>query len=810
MAHYSTTIREEELKNLVKEDWFAGYDTARIVGDIDFYVGKDAQTYVWGEAKKGVKKDIYTSFVQLILTIGKAKTYSKAEQLPTYLCSFDAEKIGFVLYDSISEVFEQNDFNWNVTPSNHNTKEFVQLYSMLHDQLADIIQVYDFDRQAESLRYFIRSSFVLGKHKIPKVAINKNNFPHVYRKWYSEVLGTLAVDWESLRGIGIYEHDFFLADLISENGKTIPQKLSVLLKNNIYGVVVDKMKSSVLFANFGFNDGQKAHRQFWQRYKRPPKEEYRDYIIERADRLKPQDIRESHGAFFTPPACAELAQLYIAEALGENWQEEYYVWDCAAGTGNLLAGLINTRNLWASTLEKDDVNIMKERIQGRLNLFENHVFQFDFVNDPLLDQTGDDGKLRKSKVPDDLQAIISNPEERKKLVIFINPPYGEGDNRRGEGRSGIADNTYIYRVFGKDLGYTKRELYIQFLYRIYKQIQGAIIADFSKLKNLQAPKFSQFRAAFEASPKAMFIVPAYIFDNVDGEFPIGFKIWDTSVKQHFDQIVADVYEGKTLMPAGQKTVVCYDGRTLINDWAMTFREEGIQGTTIATVIGVGNDFQNQRTVRFERPNRPWNHQFQWQVYSDNFLATCVYVAVRLIPEANWINDRDQFLAPKDEWADDELFQTDCLTYAIFNTKNNVRSADGTNHWQPFTEKQLGLTQALPSHFMTDFVAGKAKCFSIPPFSHFANKKLTFSDTAQAVFDAALPLWQYYHAQPDANLNASYYDIREYFCKRDKKGRLNSKSTDEKYNQLHEELRKTHRELGRHIEPKIYEYEFLIR
>jgi len=730
--------------------------------------------------------------------------------LPTYLCSFDAEKIGFVLYDSISEVFELNDFNWNVTPSNHNTKEFVQLYSMLHDQLADSIQIYDFDRQAESLRYFIRSSFVLGKHKIPKVAINKNNFPHVYRKWHSEVLGTLAVDWESLREIGIYDHDFFLADLISENGKTIPQKLSVLLKNDSYNVVVDQIKLNPLFTKFGFNDGQKAHRQFWQRYKRPPKEEYRDYIIERADRLKPQDIRESHGAFFTPPACAELAQLYIAEALGENWQEEYYVWDCAAGTGNLLAGLINTRNLWASTLEKGDVNIMKERIQGRLNLFENHVFQFDFVNDPLLDQIGDDGKLRKSKVPDELQAIISNPEERKKLVIFINPPYGEGDNRRGEGRSGIADNTYIYREFGKDLGYTKRELYIQFLYRIYKQIYGAIIADFSTLKNLQAPKFSKFRAMFEASPKAMFIVPAYIFDNVDGEFPIGFKIWDTSVKQHFDQIVADVYEGKTLMPAGQKTVVCYDGRPLINDWAMTFREEGIQGTTIATVIGVGNDFQNQRTVRFERPNRPWNHQFQWQVYSDNLLATCVYVAARLIPEANWINDRDQFLAPKDEWAEDELFQTDCLTYAIFNTKNNVRSTDGPNHWQPFTEKQLGLTQALPSHFMTDFMAGKAKCFSIPPFSQFANKQLTFSDTAQAVFDAALPLWQYYHEQSDADLNASYYDIREYFCKRDNKGRLNSKSADERYNHLHEALRKAHRELGRQIEPHIYKYGFLIK
>ena len=103
MAHYPTTIREEELKNLVKADWFAGYNTTRIEGDIDFYVGKGVQTFVWGEAKKGVKKDIYTSFVQLILTIGKAQTYNKVDRLTVYLCSFDAEKMGFVLYDNICE-----------------------------------------------------------------------------------------------------------------------------------------------------------------------------------------------------------------------------------------------------------------------------------------------------------------------------------------------------------------------------------------------------------------------------------------------------------------------------------------------------------------------------------------------------------------------------------------------------------------------------------------------------------------------------------------------------------------------------------
>ena len=114
--------------------------------------------------------------------------------------------------------------------------------------------------------------------------------------------------------------------------------------------------------------------------------------------------------------------------------------------------------------------------------------------------------------------------------------------------------------------------------------------------------------------------------------------------------------------------------------------------------------------------------------------------------------------------------------------------------------------------MTDFIAGKPDLFfSNPPFSFFACKELSFSKESKAVFDAALPLWQYYHEHSDADLNASYYDIREYFCKRNGKGRLNSKSTtNEKYNQLHEELRKVHNELGKHIEPYIYEYEFLIK
>ena len=69
-------------------------------------------------------------------------------------------------------------------------------------------------------------------------------------------------------------------------------------------------------------------------------------------------------SFFTPKTWVELSQKYLADVFGKDWQDEYYVWDCAAGTGNLLAGLTNKYNIWASTLDKTDVDVMKERIHN--------------------------------------------------------------------------------------------------------------------------------------------------------------------------------------------------------------------------------------------------------------------------------------------------------------------------------------------------------------------------------------------------------------------------------------------------------------
>jgi len=88
--------------------------------------------------------------------------------------------------------------------------------------------------------------------------------------------------------------------------------------------------------------------------------------------------------------------------------------------------------------------------------------------------------------------------------------------------------------------------------------------------------------------------------------------------------------------------------------------------------------------------------------------------------------------------------------------------------------------------------------------------MKFSPEAVAVFDAGRELWKYYFTFKAIVANPSLYDIREFFQGRNSKGRMNAKSTDNKYTELIAELRNKLSILADKITPKVYEYEFLKR
>jgi len=791
-------VQEETLKNKVAQDFFGKFDCTEIIEKIDFAVknkkGLVADYFLWAEAKADVT-DVCAMLTQLVLTIGKARTFDKITP-PPFLGCFDREKIAFLPYHSVQEIFYQSDFNWKVTPSNRNTREFKRVYELVKNILDGATYLFDFTKDEKTLRQFIADNFVTGKSDTTKTRIDKNNFISIYNRWLEVVKPTIAVNWELVQKSGIIDGDFYLADLLSRENETLKEKLFVLLRSSHY-VLDRKVDTTGFFSSkqAHFTDSQKAHNQFWAIYERPPLQEYWDYIIERRDLLVPQDIRERKGSFFTPRMWVELSQKYIADVLGENWQDEYYVWDCAAGTGNLLAGLTNKYNIWASTIDKADVDVMHQRIDSGANLLKDHVFQFDFLNDDF------------DALPKGLQDIINDPKRRKKLIVYINPPYAEADNRRGEGRTGVAE-TNTQKNYSELMGYTKRELYIQFLTRIYQEISGCIIGEFSTLKALQAPRFSAYRDFFKAKLKNCFLIPANSFDNVKGEFPIGFKIWDSAIKEDFKRIKAEVFNAENEF-VGYKGIWNYDNKKLINDWVTTFRKS--DSMSIATIIGVGSDFQNQRLVRLGEPNMKVpadNHN--WQITIDNLIESSIYYAVRKVIPAIWLNDRDQFLYPNDGWKTDKEFQNDCLTYTLFN--NNIQSQHGANHWIPFLESEINARCNFDSHFIMSFIGGKliqngySSLFERTGKKQFTKRK--FSTAAKKVFDAGRRLWRYYHSQPKCNVNASLYDIREHFQGRNDKGKMNNKSNDETYNELISNLRAALKALAEKIVPKVYEYEFL--
>ena len=103
----------------------------------------------------------------------------------------------------------------------------------------------------------------------------------------------------------------------------------------------------------------------------------------------------------------------------------------------------------------------------------------------------------------------------------MNPPYAEAANSLGSaGKTDVAKSA-IGASMG-DHGYAARELFVQFLTRIQRELPGATIAMFSTLKYVNAPNFGKFRNEWKAKYLAGFVVHSKAFDGLDGDFRSGF------------------------------------------------------------------------------------------------------------------------------------------------------------------------------------------------------------------------------------------------------------------------------------------------
>ncbi len=487
------------------------------------------------------------------------------------------------------------------------------------------------------------------------------------------------------------------------------------------------------------------------------------------------------------------------------------------GVGNLEVKHSNHRNIYMSTLDQSDVDVMI----ATKTCAAAHRFQYDYLNDDITD----DGKIDYSltnKIPAGLRQAIA---EGKKILVLINPPYAEsGTDVSSSDKAGVAKTKYS-AVAMNQYGKASNELFTQFVARIAQEIPAATLAMFSKLKYINAPNFEKFRQVWNAKYLGGFVVHSKSFEGLSGNFPIGFLVWATNQssnkKSQITEIVTEVFD-KSSKPIGEKSFYNLPNEQLLNVWlarpkanknivvplkncvvpagnsksSVTTWSDG----ALAYMRSSANDIQhaNQHTILL---SSAYSDGHGFYVTPQNIWQSAVIFSVRRLIKPTWLNDRDQFLQPTESLTDE--FNTDCLIWMLFNGSNLTASANDlewnnqtwsiVNHFIPFTEDEVGAKGRFESDFMVQYLA---------------DKKL--SNEATSVMNAGRELWKAYFSESDVHtvrevfkLNRSdvgWYQIRNALKARNDSGDyipVSFKAFEDAY-----------KELGDKLRPQVYEYGFL--
>jgi hypothetical protein len=720
----------------------------------------DIQTEeIWFEAK-GVPTPSIVMFGQLLVYIRAAR--KKGEHIPAFLAVFDREKAAIMPTVHALPILDDKSVVWPKSGSQAGKELAAQIAPTIETHFVE----YEIAAHEKEFVKAVKDAIKMGA--IIRTPITPDNLRQVFDKWVDMVgkeLGTVdEADYAVL----------FFADIMHDGKKAAMRDLPARLYHE------DDKPVFLLNGKTYELASERGYRNFWAMYHRPPEEEHRRYLLERRDSLLPIDERSFKGAYYTPLHIVDKAYDQLAEVLGRNWQAKYIVWDMCCGVGNLEVKHSNYRNVFMSTLDQADVDVMR----ASHTCVGATIFQYDYLNDDVSDFGEIDYGLSR-KLPEELRQAISDAKTKKpgakKILVLINPPYGEASNSQGnEGKTDIA-TTMVGA--GMDLGYAARELFVQFLIRIERELPNATLAMFSTLKYVNAPNFELFRKSWKAKYLGGFVVHSKAFDGLNGNFPIGFLQWDLSKREPLKSITTNALD-KFGYKIGSKSFVVRPNNQFLSEWLPRSKKNAVDAIPLINAVTPttktehvrntkwsdgaighffcnGNDFQNAGTMTAIFSSvHSIGHAGGYFVTPENLWQAAIVFAVRRLIKPTWLNDRDQFLQPSAPLSDS--FKSDCLIWMLFNGSNLSAGADGlewngrtwslTNHFIPFTEKEVGAK----ARFASDFMSG-----------YLAKQKL--SPQAKAVLDEGRKLWTQFHAtrypqkireEYKLKTDAGWYQIRK--------------------------------------------------
>lgn len=573
---------------------------------------------------------------------------------------------------NLIKYFSYDKIDWSVAPSEAAAKNPAFVAEIAEDENIQPF-VYDVDENFDFLAVIEKmKSIFLGKPYLDD--ITTINFEEAFKQFEKNVMkDKLKKNFDNKK---ISEAaDLFFTCLTSPNDAfEHPNKEDIVM------VKGREIKINVLNYN-----------AFFSHYRKKYKPSELEKLTAIKDRIIEEIVKRWTGAFYTPRLWVTEAHKMIASAFGDDWKEQYVVWDCAAGTANLTRGY-KFKELYISTLDQSDIDTINDMNYNP----EATIFQYDFLSEidrnDILSGTGID------KVPDNLKQAF---ESGKKIVFFINPPFGTTASYGKKSRIGIAKNIVNTEMIKNKMGLSSSQLFAQFLYKILalKKLNPQIsVASFSSPLFMTTSSFKKFRDKIQNSCQFLngMLFQASHFVDVKTQWGVCFTVWEPKTEVNVENkkvlLLKDVNDNYEIETIGTKEMYAPNGNACSN-WvrkeikriktqdapqlssSITVKQKGC-GKIVDKAIGylssnANNVNENTLFVVLFSSSSAFGSGFS--VIPENFRKVAALFTARKSIYSTWINCKDEYLIPNTTHPDYEQWNNDAIIYSLFNSSSQQSS-----------------------------------------------------------------------------------------------------------------------------------------
>ena len=359
-----------------------------------------------------------------------------------------------------------------------------------------------------------------------KIQVNPRNFIgtiEIMKKWFNTPLEAIHTFYNLLSF-----WDITSEFTENENGIQLISKQTTRSKSSpiieIRNIYINEFKNFVLNRFVFTNEGSGLTLDYYfSRF---------DEVLAKVDK----EYGRQHGVFFTDSNLAKFSLWFVKEYFEPKMNENYFVFDPCAGSGNLITSWPrgHLKHKIVSEFNPELIKILKKRME----LDENAIGNFSVISEHnstglnFLDKSAE-------KYLEIIQKKLAEKNQKidKPIAFLLNPPYKNTDENEkmrigNDANYELSDS--ILTITGRDAG---KERYLAFLAQVYNICRYQVIdnPEFRPIVMIftptswlvPRPTYRDFRTRWDEffEYQSGFIIQSNEFFALSGKWPLAFTIW---------------------------------------------------------------------------------------------------------------------------------------------------------------------------------------------------------------------------------------------------------------------------------------------